>query len=151
MIEEAEPTQLKQEQLPDVCRAMDKHESKGEIKIAATTSAVDDDRTTPVTAAAIISASWSIRTARDIPTAGYPNEDVVFASLVDRGGRSTKSAACGISSFHALSQKILFRRGVKLMAAWRKQSLNSAATRERDKKRSTQSRVELFGGREHRK
>ena len=40
--------------------------------------------------------------------------------------------AQGTSKVHALSQKILFRRGVKLMAQWRKQSLNSAANRERD-------------------
>ena len=39
----------------------------------------------------------------------------------------------GTSKVHALSQKILFRRGVKLMAAWRKLSANSAGTRERDK------------------
>ena len=39
----------------------------------------------------------------------------------------------GTSKVHALSQKILFRRGVKLMSAWRKLSTNSAATRERDK------------------
>ena len=49
--------QSKQEQLPDVCRAMDKNESKGEIEIAATTSAVEDDRTTLVAEAAHIPAS----------------------------------------------------------------------------------------------
>ena len=37
------------------------------------------------------------------------------------------------SKLHALSENIRFRPGVKLMAAWRKLSLKSAATRERDK------------------
>ena len=33
MIKEAEPMQSKQEQLPDVCRAVDKNESKGQIEM----------------------------------------------------------------------------------------------------------------------
>ena len=46
--------QSKQEQFPDVCRAVDKNESEGEIEMTATTSAVEDDRTTLVTEAASI-------------------------------------------------------------------------------------------------
>ena len=121
-----------------MCRAVDKNESKGEIEIAATTSVVEDDRTTPVAEAA----SWSIRTARSTGR-GIPNR----GGGVRLGGRPWRQVnkqwstmnwewlepGRGSSKVHALSQKILFRRGVKLMAAWRKLSLNSAATRERDK------------------
>ena len=51
---QAVPTQSKQGMLPDECRAVDNNEPKGQNEIAATTSAVDDDRTTPVTEAASI-------------------------------------------------------------------------------------------------
>ena len=54
---QAVPAQSKQGMLPDECRAVDNNEPKGQNEIAATTSAVDDDRTTPVTEAASIPAS----------------------------------------------------------------------------------------------
>ena len=95
---QAVPAQSKQGMLPDECRAVDNNEPKGQNEIAAATSAVDDDRTTHVTEAASIPASdWSIRTAKDMPSAGSSDE-VVLASLRDRGGRSTRSGASGTGS-----------------------------------------------------
>ena len=145
MIKEAEPMQSRQEQLPDVCRAVDKNESKGEIETAATTSAVEDDRTTLVAEAANIPASELVHQNNPEYTGrGTPNRGG-GVRLAGRPWRQVNKQwsmwnwtwlepGRGTSKGHALSQKILFRRGVKLMAAWRKLSLNSAATRERDKK-----------------
>ena len=76
MIKEAEPMQSKQEQLPDVCRAVDKNESKGEIETAATECAVEDDRTTSVAEAANITTSELVHqnsqedTSRGMPSRG---------------------------------------------------------------------------------
>ena len=102
MIKEAEPMQSRQEQLSDVCRAVD-------MEIAATTSAVEDDRTTPVTETANILASELGR--------GIPN----------RGG-GVRLAGRGTSKSRAQPEDSL-PRGVKLMAAWRKLSLLSSDKR----------------------
>ena len=136
--------QSTQEQLPDVCRAVDKNVSKGEIEIAATTSAVEDDRTTLVAQATNIPASEVVhQNSQEFSGRGIPNR----GGGVRLAGRPWRQVSRqwsmwnwtwlepgrGTSKVHALSQKILFRRGVKLTAAWRMLSVNSAATRERDK------------------
>ena len=74
MTKEAEPMQSKQEQLPHVCRAVDKNESKGEIEITTTTSAVEDDHTTPVAEAANIPAGMLVhQNSQEYPSRGVPN------------------------------------------------------------------------------
>ena len=75
------------------CRAVD-NESKGHN--AATTSAVDDGSTTPVTEAASIPATELVhQNSQEYTSRGCPIEEVVFASLGDCGGKSTDSGACG--------------------------------------------------------
>ena len=144
-----------------MCAGRWTNESKGQIEIAATTSAVEDDRTTPVTEAASTPASELVhQNTQEYASRGMPNR----GGGVRLAGRPLRQVnkqwsmwnwtwrepGRGTSKAHALSEKILFRQGVKLMAAWRKMSLNSAATRERDKNElSAQLRVELSGGRVH--
>ena len=94
----AEPVQSKQEQLPDVCRAVDKNESEGEIEIAATTSAVEDDRTTPVTEASIPASELVHQNNQEDASCRMPNRGGVFASLGGRGCMSTE--ACGTRTRH---------------------------------------------------
>ena len=141
---QAVPTQSKQGMLPDECRAVDNNEPKGQNEIAATTSAVDDDRTTPVTEAASIPASELVHQNSQ----GHAERGIKRrggARVAERPWRQVNKEwskwnwkwlepGRDTSKVHALSQKILFRRGVKLMAAWRKLSVNSAVARERDKK-----------------
>ena len=81
-----------------------------------------------------------------MPIAGSSDE-VVFASLRDRGGRSVNKEGTG-SGWNQDETLPRFTRSDRRfsMTAWRKLSVNSAVARERDKKGSTQS---LFGGREH--
>ena len=70
MIKEAEPMQSKQEQLPDVCRAMDKNESKGEIEIAATTSARRLLQRAVIPASELVHKNSQGHTDRGIPQIG---------------------------------------------------------------------------------
>ena len=122
------------------CRAVDNNEPKGHNEIAATTSAVDDDRTTPVDRGGKhpLRASWSIRTAKDMPERGIKRRG--GARVAERPWRQVNKEwskwnwkwlepGRDTSKVHALSQKILFRRGVKLMAAWRKLSVNLAVAK----------------------
>ena len=123
--------------LPDVCR-VDKNESEGEIEIAATTSAVEDDRTTACDKCG----------KHPRVQAGPPEQpgtcqpgDAQSKRWCSPRWKTVEASQQTVEhvELHALSQKMLFRWGVKLMAAWRKLSLNPAATRERDKTQYTAS------------
>ena len=133
------PTQSKQGMLPDECRVVDNNESEDAVVIVG-----GEGHTTPLAEAEDIPASELVHQNSQ----GYADRGIKRRGgvrVAERPWRQVNKEwskwnwkwlepGRDPSEIHALIQKILFRRGVKLMAAWRKLSVNSAVARERDKK-----------------